>query len=110
MSVEAFQLSATLLEVCEGEASPPGTLGGVVSLEPPLTVMLTAAEVVVAFWLSLATAVKLWLPAVALFQVTPYGAVVSTPSDTPPRKNSTLATEPSLSAALALTAMLAPAL
>ena len=33
------------------------------------TVMLTAAEVVVAAWLSVALAVKLWAPAVALVRV-----------------------------------------
>ena len=49
------------------------------------------------------------MPATAPFQATLYGLLASTPSDVVPRKNSTRATVPSASLALALTVMLAPA-
>ena len=58
MSVDAFQLRAMLLFVCEGEARPAGTLGGVVSPDCGCTVIDTAAEVAVAPRLSVATAVS----------------------------------------------------
>jgi hypothetical protein len=56
---------------------------GPLDVEP--TVMATAAEVRVAPALSRATAVRLWLPAVALLQVTEYGAEVSEPIIVEPR-------------------------
>src|SRR6185369_1237596 len=69
------------------------------------TVTLTAAEVVLLFAASSATAVRLTaaLADVVVFQFTVYGAVVSLPSEVAPAKNSTLAT-PLSSAAVAVTA------
>src|SRR5687767_9891527 len=101
-----------LLDDCTVAPNPVGTLGGVVSVGglTVVTVIVAVAEVVLAPRLSIATALKAWLPAVALLHVTAYGEVASTPSEAVPRKNSTLAMLPSLSLALAVTAMLLPAL
>ncbi|MNV58451.1 hypothetical protein D3C71_1508290 [compost metagenome] len=59
-----------MVAVLDGEARPPGTLGGVVSLLAAVTVTLTVAEEVTALLLSVATALKVWLPALALAQLT----------------------------------------
>ena len=60
-----------LLLVCEGDVRPEGTLGAVVSVGGvPFTVTVAVAEVAVAPWLSVATARKPWVPAVAPLQVT----------------------------------------
>lgn len=82
------------------------TVGG--ALLP--TVTLTAADVVTADWLSVALAVKLWVPAVALASVAVYGDVVSAaPIGVVPSKNCTFATEPgAASLAVAVIAMFAP--
>ncbi|MNV61314.1 hypothetical protein D3C71_1538170 [compost metagenome] len=70
MSVAAFQARFTVVAVLDGDASPPGTLGGVVSLLAAVTVTLTVAEEVTALLLSVATALNVWLPAEALLQTT----------------------------------------
>ncbi|MCY1462889.1 hypothetical protein D9M71_807110 [compost metagenome] len=70
MSVAAFQARLTVVAVFEGEARPPGALGGVVSLLAALTVTLTVADEVTALLLSVATALKVWVPADALLQLT----------------------------------------
>ncbi|KAG1486975.1 hypothetical protein G6F53_013852 [Rhizopus delemar] len=63
-----------------------------------------------ALLLSAATARSVWLPALALAQLAAYGALVAMPSELPSRKNSTLATLPSGSLALAVTFTVLPAL
>ncbi|MNN07343.1 hypothetical protein D3C81_1201670 [compost metagenome] len=95
--------------VWEVTRRPVGTLGAVVSLFSTTTWMRTDAERVLALRLSVATAVSRWLPLGALRQSRRYGARVSTPSDTPPLKNSTLLMLPSLSEALAVMVMALPA-
>src|SRR2546422_527713 len=60
-----------------------------------LTVTFTAADVAVAPRLSVATAVREYVPAGALLHEKLKGAVVSSPSLVAPWKNSTLATLPS---------------
>jgi len=71
--------------------------------------MLTAAEVVLAPWLSVAFAVSVCVPAARLTRATLYGATVAVPASVPPSKKSTLATQPLLSEALAVTETLAGA-
>lgn len=110
LSVDGLQLSAMLLAVRVPTASPPGTLGAVVSPLAALTVMVMVAVLVVALLLSVATARRVWLPALALAQLAAYGALVATPSVLPSRKNSTLATLPSGSLAVAVTFTVLPAL
>src|ERR1044071_6576036 len=78
-----------------------------VALLTTLTVM--AAEVVDAPWSSVALTVRVYVPALTLFQGKLYGLVVSSPSLLAPSKNSTLATEPSVSLAEAVRVMLAGA-
>src|SRR5688572_8813313 len=90
-------------------------LGGAVSetlggwLAGGLTVMVRAADVVVAPSSSVARAVSEYVPAGTLFQAMLYGLVVSLPISVVPWKKSTRATVPSVSLAVALTVMLAGA-
>ncbi len=69
LSVDGLQLSAMLLAVRVPTASPPGTLGAVVSPPAALTVMVMVGVLVVALLLSVATARRVWLPALALAQL-----------------------------------------
>ena len=59
-----------------------------------------AGEVVLVFWLSVALAVMLYVPDETPLQVKFHGAAVTVPIRAAPLKNSTLASVPSLSAAL----------
>ena len=79
------------------------------TLEPLLIEMATAALVVCAPRLSLARAVKLWLPSVAAHNRL-YGAALTTPNEVVPSKNSTLAMLPSASLAVADSVTADPAL
>src|SRR5882672_5622763 len=79
------------------------TVGGV------STLILTAAEVALTPWLSVALAVNVCVPAARLARATPYGAAVAVPTSVPPSKKSTFATLPSASLAVAFTVMLAGA-
>src|SRR4051794_34059192 len=72
------------------------TLGG-----RACTCTVTGCEMAVAKRLSVACAVREWLPAVKLDQTIENGGAVSRPMDWPSTKNSTWATEPSLSFAVA---------
>jgi len=83
------------------------TVGG--ELGGPLTVIVTAADVVAAPALSVALAVSVYVPAARFAMLTLYGAVVSVPTRLLPLKKSTFATVPSLSAAVAFTVTLAGA-
>src|SRR2546426_1019390 len=74
-----------------------------------VTVTFTAADVAGAPRLSVATAVREYVPAGALLHEKPSGAVVASPSLVPPWKNSTLATLPSTSVAVAEIGMFAGA-
>ena len=65
------------------------TTGGCVSLEPGVTVNETGADVVCAFRLSVARAVRLRVPVVVGVQVMLYGLVASLPIGVVPSKNST---------------------
>src|SRR5713101_2256127 len=65
------------------------------------TMILTAADVVLAPTSSVALAVSVCVPVAGLIRVTPYGAAVSVPTSIAPSKKSTFATVPSLSVALA---------
>ena len=80
--------------------------GGVLEL---LTVIVIRCDVVVAPLLSVALAVIVYVPAATLFQTKLCGAERSSPSFVVPLKNSTLLTEPSASAALALMVIAFPA-
>src|SRR5712692_725419 len=80
------------------------TVGGV------STIILTAAEVVLAPRLSVAIAVSVCAPAARLARATPKGAAVAVPTSVAPSKKSTLATLPSASPAVAVTVMLAGAM
>ena len=64
-----------------------------------------AEEVVLASWLSTATAVRECAPAGASVQLKEYGAVVSEPSSVEPSKKSTRVTNPSESEAFAVSAI-----
>ena len=63
--------------------------------------IVDAALVAVAPRSSVARAVSVYVPAATPLQLKPYGAVVSSPSFAAPLKNSTFATEPSESDAVA---------
>src|SRR5712692_10027645 len=71
------------------------------------TIILTAAEVVLAPRLSVARATSVCVPAATLTRVTPKGAAVAVPTSVAPSKKSTFATVPSLSVAFAVTETLA---
>ena len=73
-----------------------------------VTVMPIVAEVVASPRLSVATAVSDTLPALVGFQLAEYGDVVEVPTAVPLAKKSTLATVPSLSAAVALMETVVP--
>src|SRR5579862_9870591 len=80
----------------------------VAALPLDVTEIVTAVDVVVALWLSVATAVSVWLPPVAGVQLMLYGLVESMPIDVAPSKNWTWVTVPSESAAFADTVMATP--
>src|SRR5438067_1643234 len=67
------------------------------------TVMPTGLLVVTAPALSVARAVRTWLPGGTFFHVNEYGTLVSWPSTVVPSRNSTFVTLPSGSLAVALT-------
>jgi hypothetical protein len=71
--------------------------------------MLTGLEVEDAFLVSVATAVRLYVPAATFDQLTLYGLVVSVPIGVAPEKNCTWLTVPSASLAFADTVIAAPA-
>src|SRR4051794_24316511 len=75
-------------------------VGGVFAVAV-VTVMVAAALVAVNPASSVARAVSVYMPAATPLHVNAYGAVVSSPSLVAPLKNSTLATVPSASEALA---------
>jgi len=98
----AFALIVTVEPVVK-----PALLAGLVILTTGttlglLTVMAIAAEVVTALRLSVAFAVKEYIPAGTLAQAKVKGLVRSSPNLVVPWKNSTLAIVPSLSVAFAL--------
>src|SRR5512140_2482615 len=74
-----------------------------------VTVTVLAADVVVRPALSVATAETEYCPAATFDQVAVYGAVVATPSDVEPAKNSTFVIVPSVSEAAALSVIVAGA-
>src|SRR5262245_34770163 len=85
-AVAAFHERLALVVVCDGEPRPVGTEGA--APQPaPVTVMPTAAEVVLAPELSVATAVSVYEPAGTWRRVTLYGAVVSAPREAAPWRN-----------------------
>src|SRR5687768_12307180 len=75
------------------------TSGGTLEL---LTSMETPPDVFTAAWLSVAFAVRMYVPAGTLLHTNVWGLVRSSPSFVVPVKNSTLLTVPSLSVAFAL--------
>src|SRR5713226_2556362 len=77
------------------------TVGGV------STIILTAVEVVLAPWVSVALAVNVCVPVARLTRATLYGKTVTVPTSVAPSKKSTFATASSTSTALAVTETLA---
>src|SRR6185369_5113568 len=73
-----------------------------------ITAMLTGAEVLAAPLSSVAMAVRMYVPVAAPVHVTCHGAASASPTLVVPAKNSTLATEPSESAAVAMRVMVSP--
>src|SRR5205085_8433558 len=88
---QPFRSSASALSVTFTGGESVVQLTGCVSTTSggAPTVIATAVDVVVAPWLSVALAVSWYVPAATLDQVTVYGAVVTTPSETPSWENST---------------------
>ena len=102
---------ATSVFAENGTTEPPvaGETIATVGALPPETVTVTPVEVVVAPRLSVATAVRMTVPAMVGVKETEYGAVVSgLPIAAPFAKNCTLAIEPSVSAAVAVTVVATP--
>ncbi len=70
------------------------------------TVIVTPADIVAAPLLSVAFAVRMYVPVTTLDHTHRYGAAIATPRFVGPLKNSTLAIVPSMSEAVASIAML----
>src|SRR5918993_2480673 len=79
-----------------------------VGLLLPVTEMVTAVDVVVAFSLSVTFTVNVCVPTLALLKAKLYGLEISSPNLVAPSKNSTRVIEPLASDAVAVTVIAEP--